>query len=113
MFANIGHAQVRVDDVDERPIITSGDELEHLGAFFRARPDYTAADVIEHLLSLSGRHAGQVASNGHAASNGNGSSPGHGVLNGSNETGHHSNGNGSGNGKGIADPAQVRSRVIA
>jgi nitronate monooxygenase len=121
LFANIGHAQVRNDDVDERPIITSGDELACLGAFFRERPHYTAGDVIEHLLSL------HVASNGHVAANGAASSNGHGSLNGHHESnghapingqvallnGHHANGNGSANGKGVANPAQVHSRVIA
>lgn len=101
LFANIGHAQVRDDDVDERPILTSGDELACLGAFFQARPAYTAADVIEHLLSL------------YRTSNGNGSSNGH--VAGRN--GHHSNGNGTnGNGargNGVATPAQIHSRVIA
>ena len=112
LFANIGHGQVRDDDADERPIITSGDELEHLGAFFRARPDYTAADVIEHLLSLHVSATGHVASNGHAATNGNGSSNGHGILNGAGHSGH-SNGNGSAHGNGVADPAQVHSPVVA
>lgn len=99
LFANIGHAQVRDDDVDERPIITSGDEVALLGAFFRARPDYTAGDVIDHLLSLHVGSNGHVAgSNGHVAG-----------LN-----GHHSNGNGaSSNGTGMANPAQVHSKVIA
>lgn len=100
LFANIGQAQVRDDDVDELPIITSGDEVALLGAFFRARPDYTAADVIEHLLSLSG------------STNGNGT---HSNGNGSSLNGHHLNGNGNGasNGNGVAIPAQVPSRVIA
>ena len=116
LFANIGHAQVRDDDVDERPIITSGDELALLGAFFRARPDYTAGDVIEHLLSLyaAGSNGnGHASSNGHAAMNGSANghveSIGHAVsLN-----GHHANGNGATNGTGVATPAQVHSRVIA
>jgi len=121
LFANIGHAQVRNDDVDERPIITSGDELACLGAFFRERPQYSAGDVIEHLLSL------HVSSNGYVAANGAASSNGHGSLNGHYETnghapvngqvallnGHHANGNGSANGNGVANPAHVHSRVIA
>jgi nitronate monooxygenase len=117
LFANIGHGQVRDDDVDERPLITSGDELEHLGAFFRARPDYTAADVIEHLLSLHVRSNGHVASNGsangQASSNGNGSSNTHGVLIDASTKGHPANGNGSTNGDGVADPAQVHSPALA
>jgi NAD(P)H-dependent flavin oxidoreductase YrpB (nitropropane dioxygenase family) len=99
LFANIGHGQVRDDDEDERPLLTSGDELMFLGEFFRVRPAYTAGDVIEHLLSY------QASSNGNGAgSNGHGSS-----LN-----GHHANGNGvASNGNGVATPAQVHSRVTA
>jgi NAD(P)H-dependent flavin oxidoreductase YrpB (nitropropane dioxygenase family) len=99
LFANIGHGQVRDDDEDERALLTSGDELMFLGEFFRARPAYTAADVIEHLLSYQ------------ASSNGNGAgSNGH--VSGLN--GHHANGNGvASNGKGVATPAQVHSRIIA
>jgi NAD(P)H-dependent flavin oxidoreductase YrpB (nitropropane dioxygenase family) len=104
LFANIGHGQVRDDDEDERPLLTSGDELACLGEFFRARPGYTAGDVIEHLLSLYGGSNGHGSSNGHvASSNGHLSS-----LN-----GHHANGNGaSPNGNGSAHLPQV-SKVIA
>jgi nitronate monooxygenase len=116
LFANIGQPQIRDGGIEEMPIITSGDELACLGAFFRQRPDYTASDVIDHLLSLN------HASNGHVASNGNGN-------------GHHANGNGvltngngvvsstnsvlvaangaNGNGHGVAGPAQVHSRITA
>jgi hypothetical protein len=101
LFANIGHGQVRDDDEDERPLITSGDELAVLGDFFRSKSEYTAGDVLDHLLSL------HVASNGHATSNGNG----HGHL--SSLNGHHSNGNGvSSNGNGLAHLPQV-SKVVA
>ncbi len=95
---------MRDDDEDERPLLTSGDELAFLGEFFRARPGYTAGDVIEHLLSLYGGSNGHGSSNGHvASSNGHLSS-----LN-----GHHANGNGvSSNGNGVAHPPQV-SKVIA
>lgn len=65
LFSNIGLGQVRPDDVDEQPLLTSGDDLACLGAFFRDRPGYTAADVIDHLL-----HGGQHNGNGvapHAA----------------------------------------------
>jgi hypothetical protein len=70
LFANIGMGQVRPDDVDERPLLTSGDDLACLGAFFRARPVYTAADVIEHLLTglqdpqRNGAHADHATGNG-------------------------------------------------
>ena len=108
LFANIGHAQVRDDDDDERPLITSGDELALLGEFFTANPAYTANDVIDHLLSLhhlsNGNGNGQL--NGHASSNGNGHL--------SSLNGHHSNGNGaSSNGNGVHHPAQIPSKVIA
>jgi hypothetical protein len=122
LFANIGHGQVRDDDADERPIITSGDELACLGAFFRERQRYSAGDVIEHLLSFHVASNGHAASNGHGSLNGNGN--GHGSLNGNGHrvvtpaelaslNGHHANGNGSSNGNGAADPSQVHSRVIA
>ena len=119
LFANIGQAQVRDGGVEEMPIVTSGDELASLGSFFRANPDYTAGDVIEHLLSLSPASVESVATNGNGAShnghhanghgiptNGNGVAPGtHGVL---------VNGNGTnGSGPGVATPAPLQSRVIA
>ena len=134
LFANIGHGQVRHDDVDERPIITSGDELALLGAFFSARGQYTAADVIEHLLSLHVASNGATATNGNGSANGHVSLNGHGSLNGlsphvangiaasngaapSNghaiENGHHGNGNGSANGNGVTRPAQVHSSQTA
>jgi nitronate monooxygenase len=119
LFANIGQAQVRDGGVEELPIITSGDEVALLGAFFRARPDYTAGDVIEHLLSLSHEN------NGHGPSNGNGEMPsdhhangngvhanGNGVAAGT--SGVHVNGNGAnGNGHVVPGPAPLQSKVIA
>ena len=127
LFANIGHGQVRDDDADERPIITSGDELALLGAFFREHQRYTAGDVIEHLLSL---HVGRIG-NGHGSTNGHGSLNGNGhrvvttgelvSLNGRHANGTRSrsahdaedadpadaverNGNGSANGHGPGEP---------
>jgi hypothetical protein len=89
LFANIGLGQARPEGVDEQPLLTSGDDLACLGAFFRARPDYTASDVVDHLLHgcsealLNGRgihaSANGAGSNGHSA---NGNGVGHG-LNGS------------------------------
>jgi hypothetical protein len=35
----------------EPPLLTSGDELPMIGGFFKGRTAYTAADVIEYLLS--------------------------------------------------------------
>jgi NAD(P)H-dependent flavin oxidoreductase YrpB (nitropropane dioxygenase family) len=101
LFANIGQAQVRDGGIDELPILTSGDELALLGAFFRQRPEYTASDVIQHLLSLSANV--QVSANGNGVS----------------MNGHHHNGNGNGvasngngNGQSVAIPA-LHSKVIA
>ena len=100
LFSNIGLGQVRADDVDEMPLLTSGDELACLGAFFRANPGYTAADVITHLLSL------RVAGNGHVTVHTNGQSPAH-ALNGVSA-------NGNGSGSLVPDAsAQVHSRHTA
>jgi hypothetical protein len=75
-------------------------------SFFRARPGYTAGDVIEHLLSLYGGSNGHGSSNGHVATNGNGHL--------SSLNGHHANGNGaSTNGNGVAHLPQVPAKVIA
>ena len=70
LFANIGLGQVRPEGVDEQPLLTSGDDLACLGAFFRSRPDYTASDVVDHLLH--GCSTALLNGNGHhaAASNG-------------------------------------------
>lgn len=87
LFANIGLGQARPEDVDEQPLLTSGDDLACLGAWFRAKRDYTAADVIEHLLH--GSSSSLVSANGNGAhrANGNGVyANGNGV--------HHANGNG-------------------
>jgi len=73
LFANIGLGQVRPDDVDEGPLLTSGDDLACLGAFFRAHPAYTAADVIAHLMTglqdaqRNGTHAHHATANGNGA----------------------------------------------
>jgi hypothetical protein len=47
--ANIG--QLRSDGELEMPLLTSGDDLTALGDFLGGRSSYTAADVIEYLLS--------------------------------------------------------------
>jgi hypothetical protein len=92
LFANIGLGQVRPEEVDEQPLLTSGDDLACLGAFFRARPDYTASDVVEHLLhgcSTALLNGGGI----HAAAGGTGSN-GHGP-NGHGPNGHGAGGNGA------------------
>jgi hypothetical protein len=111
LFANIGHGQVRLDDVDERPIITSGDEIALLSTFFQAHGEYSAGDVIDHLLSLYAGSAEHVdaAANGHGTPGSNGHGPN---GNGSNGNGvHHHQGNGNGNG--VTIPPQVHSRILA
>lgn len=50
LLADIGHAQVRGDTV-EQPLITSGDDLIQLGALLRGRTHYSAADVLDYLLA--------------------------------------------------------------
>jgi len=51
LLAVIGHPQTRANGFVEPPILTSGSDLETIGKFLRGRARYTAADVIDHLLS--------------------------------------------------------------
>lgn len=51
LMANIGHGQVRGDGLVEQPLITSGDDLVQMGDLLAGRTQYSAADVIEYLLS--------------------------------------------------------------
>ena len=51
LMANIGHAQVRPGGRVEPPLLTSGDDLATIGSFLMGRTTYTAADVIDYLLS--------------------------------------------------------------
>ena len=57
LMANIGLPQRR-ESGDELPLVTSGDDLASLLALASGRGDYTAADVIEHLMAPA---AGLVA----------------------------------------------------
>jgi NAD(P)H-dependent flavin oxidoreductase YrpB (nitropropane dioxygenase family) len=50
LTANVGHPQRR-DNGDELPLITSGDDVASIAALVRNGDDYSAADVIEHLLA--------------------------------------------------------------
>jgi nitronate monooxygenase len=50
LMADIGHPQMRKDG-PERPIVTSGDDLEHIDRFTEGRRRYTADEVIDYLLS--------------------------------------------------------------
>jgi nitronate monooxygenase len=55
LMANIGHAQIRKDGAIEPPLVTVGDDLNSVVQFLApGRMSYSAADVIESLLSLSG-----------------------------------------------------------
>ena len=51
LLANIGHGQVRPAGVDEKPLLTSGDELVTIVKHLGARARYAAADVVDYLLS--------------------------------------------------------------
>jgi nitronate monooxygenase len=54
LMANIGHAQTRKDDAEEPALITVGDDLNTVAQFLApGRTSYSAADVVESLLSLS------------------------------------------------------------
>jgi nitronate monooxygenase len=51
LSANIGMAQLLPDGHLEQALVTLGDGFEDIGRFCTAEnPDYTAADVIRHLL---------------------------------------------------------------
>jgi hypothetical protein len=52
LTASVGHAQLRTDSMLEEPaLVTSGDDLTTLAAFFAAHPGYTAADVVDYLVA--------------------------------------------------------------
>lgn len=51
LVANLGQAQVRSGEPDEKPLLTSGDDLLSMGAFLAGRTGYAAADVIDYLLA--------------------------------------------------------------
>jgi nitronate monooxygenase len=51
LMADVGHGQVRDGGEVERPLLTSGDDLEQISRFASGRIEYSAADVIDYLLS--------------------------------------------------------------
>ena len=54
LMANVGHAQMRKDDLEEPALVTVGDDLNTIATFLApGRDSYGAADVVESLLSLS------------------------------------------------------------
>jgi nitronate monooxygenase len=51
LMANIGLGQIREKTGVDLPLITAGNEVEHIASFLRpGKKSYTAAEVIEHLL---------------------------------------------------------------
>jgi nitronate monooxygenase len=53
LMANIGHAQVRKDNVEEPPLVTVGDDLNTVATFLApGRDSYSAADVVKSLMRL-------------------------------------------------------------
>jgi nitronate monooxygenase len=55
LMANIGHQQTRKDGKIEPPLVTVGDDLNTVAQFLApGRESYSAAEVIESLLSLTG-----------------------------------------------------------
>ena len=53
LLANVGHAQRREGGREEPALLTAGDGLDAIGALLVDRDDYTAADVVRHLLGDS------------------------------------------------------------
>jgi nitronate monooxygenase len=54
LLANIGHAQMRKGETAEPALVTVGDDLNTIAQFLRpGRDSYSAAEVVESLLSLS------------------------------------------------------------
>jgi nitronate monooxygenase len=51
LMADIGYAQVRDGGDVEKPLLTSGDDLEMIGRFATGRTEYSASEVIDFLLS--------------------------------------------------------------
>jgi nitronate monooxygenase len=53
LMANIGHAQVRKDNVEEPALVTVGDDLNTVATFLApGRSSYSAADVVKSLMRL-------------------------------------------------------------
>ena len=58
LTATIGLAQARGRDIDEPPLITSGDALLSLDRFLGGRQSYGATDVLDYLLEASASASG-------------------------------------------------------
>lgn len=61
LTANIGLGQLRPDGIEEKPLLTSGDDLVGMSRFLRGRARYSAADVIDYLLAGTTEPAGRAA----------------------------------------------------
>jgi nitronate monooxygenase len=51
LMADIGMAQVTAEGGEERPLLTSGDELKNISLFAGDRTSYKAAEVLEYLMA--------------------------------------------------------------
>jgi len=51
LMSNLDRGQLRNGGTPERPMLTSGDDLENLGEFLAGRDSYSAQDVLDYLLS--------------------------------------------------------------
>jgi nitronate monooxygenase len=50
LIAAIGFPQMH-DEVEEQPLITSGDDLKNIGGFLNGRTSYSAGDVLDYLIT--------------------------------------------------------------
>jgi NAD(P)H-dependent flavin oxidoreductase YrpB (nitropropane dioxygenase family) len=51
LMSNLDRGQLRNGGSPEKPMLTSGDDLENLGEFLAGRDSYSAQDVLDYLLS--------------------------------------------------------------
>mgnify|MGYP001195738501 FL=1 len=51
LTADLGLGQVRANGEAEPPLVTSGDDLESIGAFLAGRTHYSAGDVLDYLMA--------------------------------------------------------------
>lgn len=51
LTADLGLGQVRADGEVEPPLVTSGDDLEHIGEFLAGREQYSADEVLDYLMA--------------------------------------------------------------
>ncbi|HUH13356.1 MAG TPA: nitronate monooxygenase [Longimicrobiales bacterium] len=51
LMADIGHGQFQKDGQTERPLLTSGDDLQNIHRFLDGRDHYSARDVLDFLVS--------------------------------------------------------------